>query len=313
MSQLNDNLEEILRQKNAYLLPANIKKDVSLLGVTGTYEGTDTSDATATANDILEDKTAYVDGEKVTGTMRLNNLYMRFYNSDIDDFKLDTGYAIEYEGTYDTYDRNECINNPTVNMYISPDILRTLYEITPGKILTGQEIVGVIGTATSDANAIATDIEDNKTAYVNGVKITGNLPLITGTVITGAELEDITETCDGIEIKWPFTNKTIMAANSGVAKDIDFDTLATFLQVTPNQIKTGEKVLGVTGTYDGVISQPEYDEVEATLDDLLTGEYKEVYNVMNEVTDTPEDNYNGVGGTSTQIENKIDALLGVNN
>lgn len=173
--------------------------------------------------------------------------------------------------------------------------------------------INVPGTDTSDANAIATDIENNKTAYVNGVKITGNLPLITGTVITGAELEDITETCDGIEIKWPFTNKTIMAANSGVAKDIDFDTLATFLQVTPNQIKTGEKVLGVTGTYDGVISQPEYDEVEATLDDLLTGEYKEVYNVMNEVTDTPEDNYNGVGGTPTQIENKIDALLGVNN
>jgi len=173
--------------------------------------------------------------------------------------------------------------------------------------------INVPGTDTSDANAITSDIEENKTAYVNGVKITGNLPLITGTVITGAELEDITETCDGIEIKWPFTNKTIMAANSGVAKDIDFDTLATFLQVTPNQIKTGEKVLGVTGTYDGVISQPEYDEVEATLDDLLTGEYKEVYNVMNEVTDTPEDNYNGVGGTPTQIENKIDALLGVNN
>ena len=173
--------------------------------------------------------------------------------------------------------------------------------------------INVPGTDTSDANAIASDIEENKTAYANGVKITGNLPLITGTVITGAELEDITETCDGIEIKWPFTNKTIMAANSGVAKDIDFDTLATFLQVTPNQIKTGEKVLGVTGTYDGVISQPEYDEVEATLDDLLTGEYKEVYNVMNEVTDTPEDNYNGVGGTPTQIENKIDALLGVNN
>ena len=39
MSQLQDNLDEILRQKNVYLLPGNIKKDITLLGITGTYEG----------------------------------------------------------------------------------------------------------------------------------------------------------------------------------------------------------------------------------------------------------------------------------
>lgn len=39
MSQLNDNLVEIKRQKDTYLLPENLKKDVELLGVTGTYEG----------------------------------------------------------------------------------------------------------------------------------------------------------------------------------------------------------------------------------------------------------------------------------
>ena len=68
MSQLQDNLNEILRQKNVYLLPANLKKDVTVLGVTGTLESLDTSDADATAADIAQGKTAYVDGVKITGT-----------------------------------------------------------------------------------------------------------------------------------------------------------------------------------------------------------------------------------------------------
>lgn len=49
----------------------NIKKDIPILGVTGTYEGLNTSDATATASDIASGKTAYARGEKLTGTGEL--------------------------------------------------------------------------------------------------------------------------------------------------------------------------------------------------------------------------------------------------
>lgn len=58
------------------LVAGNIKSGVSIFGVTGTYtassSGIDTSDATATAANILSGKTAYVNGSKLTGTMTNN-------------------------------------------------------------------------------------------------------------------------------------------------------------------------------------------------------------------------------------------------
>ena len=49
---------------NGNLLPEYIKAGITLGGVTGTLESLDTSDATATAEDILWGKTAYVKGKK---------------------------------------------------------------------------------------------------------------------------------------------------------------------------------------------------------------------------------------------------------
>ena len=55
-------------QSNGNLLPEYIKAGITLGGVTGTLEDLDTSDATATPEDILWPKTAYVNGLKITGT-----------------------------------------------------------------------------------------------------------------------------------------------------------------------------------------------------------------------------------------------------
>lgn len=66
---------KIADAEKAKIIPANIKKGVTILGQTGTCEagtttsGTDTTDATASASDIRSGKTAYVNGRKLTRTI----------------------------------------------------------------------------------------------------------------------------------------------------------------------------------------------------------------------------------------------------
>ena len=50
------------------LIPEYIKEGITLGGITGSLIDLDTSDANATAEDIIWGKTAYVKGEKITGT-----------------------------------------------------------------------------------------------------------------------------------------------------------------------------------------------------------------------------------------------------
>ena len=53
------------------LVASYIKKGITIGEITGTLEVLDTSDATATPEDIAMGKTAYVKGEKIVGT-RMN-------------------------------------------------------------------------------------------------------------------------------------------------------------------------------------------------------------------------------------------------
>ena len=58
---------------DADLVAANIKAGVQIFNTTGSY----TSDATASAADIISGETAYVNGSKLTGTLNLINIYVR--------------------------------------------------------------------------------------------------------------------------------------------------------------------------------------------------------------------------------------------
>lgn len=161
-----------------------------------------TSDATATANDILYMKTAYVDGNKITGNIP------RISSTTIAN-PPDVGYTnnIRLNGYYD---------NAGIRIEFSSEQAAT---ITPGNIKAGVDILGVTGTysgagvnlqsktitptksqqsvtadsgydalssvtvnaipasyiTTTDATATAANILSDKTAYVNGSKITGTM------------------------------------------------------------------------------------------------------------------------------------------
>lgn len=84
-------------------------------------------------------------------------------------FKFDTGAYLEgYSGG----------DHPMVT--VPYGTLASTIGLTAGKIIKGNTILGIAGTGqtgvdTSDANATAANILKNKTAYVNGVKITGTV------------------------------------------------------------------------------------------------------------------------------------------
>lgn len=113
------------------------------------------------------------------------------------------------------------------------------------KILAGQSAYGkdgekIVGTCeydadTSDANATASEILTSKTAYVNGVKVTGSMP--NNGAVSG-EISDLST---------PYTVPAGYHDGSGTV-GIDSTEAA---KIIPGNIKEGVEVLGVTGTYTG--------------------------------------------------------------
>ena len=163
------------------LTAANIKSGVKIFNVTGSYagsggsSGTDTSDATATASDIARDKTAYVKGEKVTGTV--NTVEAEHYTME--------NANVSYEGSYILHSKKFQYpalykEGASVKLRTSPSTYgnATAADVAKGKTMTSAAGLKVVGTNTndadtSDATATAADIAKGKTAYVQGVKVTG--------------------------------------------------------------------------------------------------------------------------------------------
>ena len=131
-------------------------------------------------------------------------------------------------------------------------------NLKPENLKAGVTCLGIVGTVkvldTSDATATAEDISLNKTAYVNGQKITGSLPLFPNsrTFTVDGGITNDTEN-NRIQIHTINTTKQILDSNLNMEFNGEYTDVANAIGLTADKIKAGETILGVTGTYTGEI------------------------------------------------------------
>lgn len=140
------------------LTAANIKSGVKIFNVTGSYagsssgSGTDTSDATAAASDIANGKTAYVQGEKVTGTLyeTAKGSAKTFYTSGAENVTLDSDNRIYIKIPWIGNDEIMRVGS-TMALGATASLFgdATAADVAKGKTFTSAAGVKVTGTATS--------------------------------------------------------------------------------------------------------------------------------------------------------------------
>ena len=171
---------------------------------------------------------------------------------------------------------NQYVNKVIIGSEVKLDL--TQDDITPDKLASGIKAhdksgAPIVGTSTfdantSDANAVAAELLKDKTAYVNGVKVTGTMPN------NGAKTLDITNKSTPVTIPMGFHD------GSGKAQ-IAADEQAKLI---PKNIREGITVLGVTGTMSGSEGmQPQAKNVTPTFaqQEVLPDEG---YNCLSSVT-----------------------------
>ena len=167
------------------LATGNIKQSVTVFGIAGDSNVSDTSSGDAVAGEIMSGKVAWVDGSEVTGDLATQTL------SPANDMVTAGFYA---QTTLSTVDA----------------------DLATGNIKSGETIFGIAGDSnvvdTSSGDAVAGDILTGKKAYVAGSQVTGNVAA--GSSVTGTDGDLVVAIQDGL---YSGGDKTATATDSDLA------------------------------------------------------------------------------------------------
>ena len=154
---------------------------VTVAAIPGNYN--DTSVVTAAAADVLANKVIVnANGETVAGTMTNNGAVSKTLDATATSYTVPKGYH-SGSGTVKITTETKTATPTKASQDITP---------TSGKVLSKVTVAAIPAEyiTTTDANAVAANILDGKTAYVAGSKVTGSMP------DNGA----ISETMDGLTL-----------------------------------------------------------------------------------------------------------------
>lgn len=258
------------------------------LKVSGTGSFISTSDATATADNIEQNYTAYVNSEKITGTVKSGNAFNLIANSSTYSNEGTVSYsASSGTGSTDMPDRISIkYTNNTKQIIPSKGTViasakaslfgdATVADVVSGKTFTsknGLKLEGeaILGTNTNDATATPYDMAENITAYVKGEKITGNLPTVSQ--ITSSNTT-ISNDSDNLILSNVNSSKKIIDTNSTLILKTALSNFgdATETDVIAGKTFTSANGLKITGvaTIDG--SGIDTSDATATANDIAEG------------------------------------------
>lgn len=256
------------------LIPENIKKGEKIYGVTGTLDVLDTSDATAGPDDILVGATAYVNGQKITGTHVCESPGDSGGSGEGGEDPGDDGgmsvlndIRVEPTGQDFTVNPEEGIDGFS-SVEVAGD-----ENLKPENILRDVTIYGVTGTADSLTDAYLQEKQvtptseetvvtaDEKYAALSKVTVLGDAQLKPENIRAGVEifgisgaLTDYDKPLMEYEVTPSQKTKTLVpdSGHSGFSKvTINGDD-----NLVASNIRKGVTIFGVTGTNEGGEDSP---------------------------------------------------------